>query len=266
MRRFDRQTMLLMLGVLAAGMLLSACSAQVSGMQSPVLHDYGPIEWIPLDRQFDQALISGPGYSAAVENDPRTTPEQYLERHAELPEDARHGDLNRLRVGVRMTDGESGMWQTGARLQILYSDFPETEVTQVSAPIVDVAVDDLPRDGDRVVLTDIDQVESGRAIVLRIIPGTGPDSHRLQLGISPERAPYGGWRATANGEIQRGALVFDTRYERDVDLRDAARVAWRRMTGEGSGFLTAYGILVGVLATTGVVVWRAPGRNGTHGR
>lgn len=243
--------------IAAIGLVLSGCSAQVTGMQSPVLHDYGLIDWIPLDREIEQSFISGPGYSAVIENDPGTTPEEYLQRLSQLPEDARSADLERLRVGLRLSGRDDAAWNTGARLQLAYSD---------AQSLVDIPIDDLPRSGERVELLDLPDVEPGRELVLRIIPGSGPDAQRLQVGLTPGRAPYGGWPAVSGDEELGGAIVFDTRYERDVVISEIVRAGADRVADAGVVFLTLFGLLTGGLFGGALLLWHMPGRRVVDGR
>lgn len=111
-------TLLILLTIL----ITSACTASVSGFTSPLAHDYGIVQWLPLTETVEQGFVSGPGYADAVANDARTTPAQFQKRLQELPEDARMGELTELRVGLRlMAEGAEarGAWDTGARLQII---------------------------------------------------------------------------------------------------------------------------------------------------
>ena len=243
--------------LVAIGFVLSGCSVQVAGMQSPVLHDYGSIDWIPLDREIEQSFITGPGNSAAVQNDPGTTPGEYLERLSQLPEDARSGDLERLRVGLRLSGQNDMAWDTGARLQLLY---PEGQ------PLVDVSVDELRGSGESVEIRELPEIESGRVMLLRLIPGAGPDAQRLQVGLTPNRAPYGGWRAVGDGEELQGAIVFDTRYVRDVAVGEVIGAGANRVAGTGVAFLAIFGLTVAGLIGSALLLWRMPGRRVVDGR
>jgi hypothetical protein len=118
--------------VLLLPLVTSACSARVSGYASPLAHDYGPLSWQPLTAVVEQSFVAGPGYSAAVNNDPHTTPSQLQQRLAALPADARTGTLRELRVGARLRDGDDTAWATGARAQLAYAPeldlrFPERD-------------------------------------------------------------------------------------------------------------------------------------------
>jgi hypothetical protein len=186
----------------------------VTGHVSPIAHDYGVVEWRSLEQTVDQRFVAGPGHQAAIANDGKTTPEQFHERLAALPEDARTGTLLEIAVGLRL-EGEnglepSGVWNTGARLQLFRAD---------AAPLLDLSMDDLPRDGDWLRIEDPPSITSGEVVNLRIVPGAGPDADRLRYGVIPDRAPYGGWLATnAAGESAGGALLLRTSYERNVAL------------------------------------------------
>jgi hypothetical protein len=226
-------------------------------MQSPVLHDYGSTNWLPLTAEVEQSFISGPGNSAAIENDPGTTPEEYLERLSRLPEDARGGSLQRLRVGLRLSGRDDAAWDTNARLQLAYAD---------ARPLVDISIDDLPRSGERVEIPDLPEIEPGRELVLRLIAGNGPDAGRLQVGMTPGRAPYGGWRAVSGDEELSGAIVFDTRYTRSVAVGDIVRAGTDRVADAGPLFLALFGLTVGGLFAGAVLLWRMPGRRAAGGR
>lgn len=243
--------------LVAIGLVLSGCSAHVSGMQSPVLHDYGSIDWVPLTEEVEQSFVTGTGNSAAIENDPGTTPVEYLERQSQLPEDARSGDLQRLRVGLRLSGRDDAAWDTGARLQLAYAD---------AQPLVDISIDVLPHSGERVEILELPEIEPGRELVLRLIPGSGPDAHRLQVGLTPGRAPYGGWRAVSGDEDLTGAIVFDTRYMRDVAVGDIVQAGIDRVADAGAVFLVLFGLTTGGLFAGALLLWRMPGRRAVDGR
>lgn len=243
--------------LIVVALLLSGCSAQVAGMQSPVLHDYGSIDWIPVTQEIEQRFIAGSGNSAAVQNDPGTTPGEYQARLSQLPEDARGGTLRRLRLGLRLSGRNDAAWNTGARLQLAYDD---------GQPFLDVSVDTLPRSGERVEIDSLPRIEPGGVVVIRLLPGEGPDAARLRMGFTPWRAPHGGWRASTNTEEMRGAMVFDTRYERDVAALEIAEAALSRVSQSGSAFLGLFGLMVGSLIGAIVVLWRMPSRVGVDGR
>ena len=226
-------------------------------MQSPVPHDYGSIDWVPLAEEVEQSFITGPGNSAAIENDPSTTPEDYLERLSQLPEDARRGDLERLRVGLRLSGRNDMAWSTGARLQLAYAD---------ARPLADISIDDLPRSGERVEIQDLPEIEPGRELVLRLIPGNGADAQRLQVGLTPGRAPYGGWRAVSGDEELRGAIVFDTRYVRDVAAGEIIGAGAERVAGAGVAFLAIFGLTVTGLLGGALLLWRMPRGRVVNGR
>lgn len=132
--------------LLAAALLTSACSATVTGFSSPLAHDYGSVQWLPLTEQVEQVFITGPGYADAVANDARTTPAQLQSRWLELPQDARTGDLTELRIGLRLAeDGAEarGAWDTGAQVQLVEQPaadlrFPEGQRTFHEWPETDV--------------------------------------------------------------------------------------------------------------------------------
>lgn len=198
-----------------------ACTAQVSGYENPIAHDYGPVEWRPLTEPVEQVFVAGPGYFAAVANDPKTTPEQFQQRLAALPEDARSGDMIDIRLGLRLADDLPLEWDTGAHAELTYA--PEynliSDLASTEQPVLaSYAIDALPRDGDWVSIDGLPDIEPGRAVVLRLIPGDGADADDLRYGITTDRAPYGGWMATDNDGDLNGSLLLRTRYERDVDV------------------------------------------------
>jgi hypothetical protein len=122
-----------------------------------------------------------------------------------------------------------------------------------SAPaLLDVAVDDLPRDGDWARITTPPSVAANTVIALRLTPGAGPDATRLQYGLTTNRAPFGGWLAQdAAGASLKGALLVSTRYQRDVDLRSLAHAALTRLRGGAHGdaaFLALYALALAALA------------------
>lgn len=217
--------------VFALILLTTGCTARVTGHTSPIAHDYGAVEWHALQQPVVQPFVAGPGHQAAIANDGKTTPEQFQERQAALPYDARNGTIEEIAIGIRLEGVDetqvSGRWQSGARVQII--DDSGTEM------ILDVAVDDLSRDGDWLTIEQPPSLPSGQVVNLRIVPGDGRDADRLAYGVTPDRAPYGSWMATnADGSSAGGALLLRTVYERDValqpmltgalgQLRDAAR-------------------------------------------
>lgn len=243
--------------LIATALLLSGCSAQVAGMQSPVPHDYGTIDWISVTQQFEQTFIAGPGNSAAIQNDPGTTPEEYQSRLAQLPDDARFGALRRLRVGLRLSGRNDAAWHTGASLEVAYQD---------GEPLMDLIVDTLPRSGEKVEIVNLPEIAPGSAIVIRLIPGSGPDAGRLQMGFTPWRAPHGGWNAVGENEEMRGAMVFDTLYERDVALVGILESGVNRIADSGASFLAVFGAVIVTLLGSIVLLWRLPSRTGIDGR
>ncbi|HEX5164397.1 MAG TPA: hypothetical protein VFV93_03290 [Thermomicrobiales bacterium] len=200
--------------VLALALLTTACTTRVTGYSSPIVHDYAVVEWHGLGQVVEQRFVAGPGHQAAIANDGKTTPAQFEERLTALPEDARRGALEEMTIGLRL-DGEGeeqqfGVWETGARVQVLGPD---------GALVFDVAVDGLPREDDWLRIDFPPALVPGQEVTLRIVPGTGDDAGRLQYGVTPDRAPYGGWMATnADGSSAGGALLLRTVYKRDVAL------------------------------------------------
>jgi hypothetical protein len=258
--RVDVRTLI---GVALLGLLLASCSVQSSGMQSPVLHDYGPVSWVVLENELEQTLIVGTGYSAAIENDPNTSPEVFLERLSALPSDATSGELTEIRIGLRLTDNGEGPWQTGTRIQLERLDFPGSGEPEV---VIEFDVDGLLRSGERVIISDLPELDAGEVISVRLLPGDGVQSGLVEVGLTTSRAPYAGWKATSGGVEQAGALVFETRYVRDVSLSGVVAAAWSRFSGRDIGFLTLWGIAIGGLIAGIGVVYRRQGWSEPDGR
>jgi hypothetical protein len=252
-----------LIGLTLLGLLLAGCSVQSSGMQSPVLHDYGPVEWVVLDREMQQALIVGTGYSAAIENDQSTSPEAFLERLSALPSDATSGELVELRVGLRVTGGEDGQWTTGARIQLERLEFPGRGEPEV---LVQLDVDELPRARERVIIRDLPELAAGQILSVRLLPGDGVQSGLVEVGLTTSRSPYAGWKATSGGEELAGALVFETRYVRNVSVSGIVSAAWDRLAGAESGFLLLWGFVTAGLAASVIVLHRRPMKDEPDGR
>jgi hypothetical protein len=237
-------------------MLTTACTARVTGYSSPIVHDYAVVEWHGLGKMVEQRFVAGPGHQAAIANDGKTTPEQFQERLAALPEDARQGTLQEITIGLRL-EGETeqqqfGIWETGARVQVLGED---------GTLVFDVAVDGLPREDDWLRIDFPPALVPGQVVTLRIVPGTGDDAGRLQYGVTPDRAPYGGWMATnADGSNAGGALLLRTVYERDVALGSVVGDGFsnlRDAAGDDPLASTLWALaLAGLLAGAGRL-WRA---------
>ena len=258
--RADRRSLI---GVVLLWLLLSGCSVQSSGMQSPVLHDYGPVEWVTLEHELEQALIVGTGYSAAIQNDQSTSPEVFLDRMAALPTDATSGELTELRIGLRLTDNSDGPWETGTRIQLERLDFPGSGEPEM---LIELDVDGLPRSGERVIIHDLPELAAGEVVSVRLLPGDAAQSGLLEVGLTTSRAPYAGWKATSGGIEQAGALVFEMRYVRDVSVSGVVSAAWSRFSGKDVGFLMLWGFaIVGLTAGIGVV-YRRQGWSEPDGR
>lgn len=234
-------------------LLLGGCSATVAGYSSPLAHDYGPLAWPVLGGPVEQAFIAGPGTSAAIDNDATTTPEEFAARLAALPPDARTGRLDELRIGLRLADDVGFRWETGARLHLLDA---------AGALVAEFAIDALPHRDGWVRITDPPQLPAGTPVRLRLVPGDGPDAGRLQFGLTSDRAPFGGWKATTLGpggaptELN-GALLVWTRYERDVDARGVLRAAGASLRGgaeRDAGFAVVW---LAALGATGLAAARA---------
>ena len=260
MTRADGRSLIV---VVLLGLLLASCSVQSSGMQSPVLHDYGPVEWVTLEQELEQMLIVGTGYSAAIQNDQSTSPEAFVERLSALPPDATSGELTELRIGLRLTDGGDGPWETGTRLQLERLNVPGQGEPEM---LIELDVDGLPRSGERVIIRDLTELAAGQVISVRLLPGDEAQSGLVEVGLTTSRAPYAGWKAMSGGVEQAGALVFETRYVRDVSLSGVASAGWSRFSARDTGFLTLWGFaIVGLIAGISVV-YRKQGWSEPDGR
>ncbi len=206
---------LAIVALVVAGLLTSACTARVTGYTSPIAHDYGSVEWHALQQPIVQSFVTGPGHQTAIANDGKTTPEQLRERMALLPEDARTGTLDEITIGLRL-EGTSelqrpGAWNTGALFQFVSNDD--------TAILFEESIDTLPRDGDWLVIEQPPDLGDGQVVSLRIVPGNGPDADLLRYGVTPDRAPYGGWVASnedAGRSSAGGALLLRTTYTRNI--------------------------------------------------
>lgn len=118
--------------LLPLALVTAGCTTQVTGFSSPVAHDYGELRWQPLTQTVEQPFLAGSGISAAVADDPKTTPVELQERQAQLPDDARSGDLSEMRLALRLADATDSAWQTGAQVTLRYAPehderFPERD-------------------------------------------------------------------------------------------------------------------------------------------
>jgi hypothetical protein len=113
-------------------LLLTGCSAPVTGYSSPLTHDRQPVAWLPLSMQLDQPFVTGTGYTAATGQEGAMTPEEFQARLADLPGEAHGGRWTELRAGLRLEPPREGAWSSGARLQVVYAPehdrrFPERD-------------------------------------------------------------------------------------------------------------------------------------------
>lgn len=244
------------------GLLLSGCSMQVSGMQNPAARDWGELEWMPVNRELEQPFVVGSGHGAAIHNDALTPPDEYIDNLAKLPADATSGEFLELRVPLRLRGDSVGPWETGTRLQLIPADVE----LEWGDPFLDVVVDTLPRTHDRVVITELPDLQAGDVVVIRLIPGDGPQRELLDVGITPHRAAFGGWRMTSKGEMTVGSMAFEARYMREVDSAGVITGGVDRMADGGAGFLTIWGVVV-VAAGTGVaLIGRTVRKGSSSGR
>ena len=243
-------------------LLLAGCSAQVSGMQSPALHDYGALEWVPVDREIQQSLIVGTGYSAAIENDQTTTPEELVARLAALPEDATSGELIELRLPLRLSEGPDGAWDSGATIQVRRE--PARSTSRMQLQMQEFDLDLLPRVGESVVLDGLGPSEAGDVLIVSLKPGDGTQHELLEVAVTPHRAPYAGWRAQTDDGPLSGALVFETRYKRDVAPGAIVETGIERMSSAW-GFITVWAVATVALMTAIGLIGTRRGRE-VHGR
>jgi len=113
-------------------LLTTGCTARVTGYSSPITHDYAGLTWQPLKTTLTQPFLAGTGIAAAIADDPKTTPVELQQRQAALPADARSGELDELRVALRLNAEPGQAWETDARLHLRYDPdrdprFPERD-------------------------------------------------------------------------------------------------------------------------------------------
>ncbi len=108
-------------------------------------------------------------------------------------------------------------------------------------------------------MTVIDEpplLAAGERIIIRLVPADGSTA-RWEYALTPNRKPYGGTVASAGDTPQRGALVFSTVFEQDVDFRRMANHTWDRIRDhalEDAVFLIFW--IGGLALTVGAGVWR----------
>lgn len=244
--------------LIIVGLATPACTARVTGYSSPIVHDYGSIEWHALQQPIVQRFVTGPGHQAAIANDGKTTPEQLQERMALLPEDARTGTLVEIRIGLRLEGANElqrpGAWNSGARFRFVRNDD--------AAILFEGSIDNLPRDGDWLVIEQPPDIDDGQVVSLRIEPGTGSDAGMLRYGVTPDRAPYGGWIAVnddAGGSSAGGALLLRTTYTRNIALRTIATDSLRNLADAARSdvlFGAAWAVSLTALVVSGGWLWR----------
>jgi hypothetical protein len=186
-------------------------------MTNPVPHDYAPVEWQPLVDEVRQPFLVGPGYSAAFENDARTTPEQLIVRYQALPGEAAAGELVELRIGVRPEDDKAPLG--GATVGLRYAPeldqrFPE----RVAA--------DWPRDQSW-----LPELANGL-----VVEQTFVSPYPMLDGVVVRTATFWGDLTPGRGVLgPAGATVFDSPYALApiAQLATAAEVA---VTGSTEGY------------------------------
>ena len=109
-----------------------------------------------------------------------------------------------------------------------------------------------------IVLDSLPKFAPGDIVSVWLTPGDGPQRDQLEVAVTSHRAPYAGWRATSEDEPLIGALVFETRYQRDVAVGDVVRSGLERVAS-GGPFLVLWGIASGGMLAGLVVLNRKRG-------
>lgn len=192
--------------IAAFGFLLtaSACATRTVGMQAPLAHDYDGIQWRPLDAPVSQRIIVAPGYTAVVENDPRTDPETLVERILRLPDDVRSARMEEIRLAVRPST--EGSFERELDIELVIVD-------GVDAPLI-WSYEDIRFDDDWAVIEIPQHIWAGEIVEIQVNAGSG-----WEYGITVDRAPYGGEVALLGVDPQplRGALGFQTVFSQSTD-------------------------------------------------
>jgi hypothetical protein len=232
---------------LASILVAGACTTRTAGMQSPLGHDYDGLQWRPLDHSVSQAVTVAPAYTALVENDPSTSPDELRARIDALPADVRGSELVELQVLVRPLDELVHEGQSSVVMQVF--DRSEAPVgSPIEAPLASLATDD-----DWLVLEDVPAAEAGDTLLIELGPGEGV-APGWEYAITPGRSPYGGEPATAgpDGATLSGALGFQTVF---AQRTDSGAVAGDLVDAVADGFwgdsllgLLYAALLVGIVA------------------
>ena len=190
--------------LLATLILAGGCATRTVGMQAPLAHDYDGIQWRPLDTTISQAIIVAPGYTAVVENDPRTDPETLVQRIERLPDDVRSARLEEIRLAVR--PGRNGSYEPMLAIQSAVTGSPDQSTIW--------SFEEIRFDGDWAIVDIPTHIWAGELIEISIVAGAG-----WEYGITVDRAPYGGYPAAAGAEAQplRGSLGFQTVFSQSTD-------------------------------------------------
>jgi hypothetical protein len=230
---------------LAAVLMASGCTTRTAGMQSPLAHDYDGLQWRPLDHAVVQAVTVAPAYTALVENDPSTSPDDLRSRIDGLPDDVRGSQLVEIRVLVRpldplVVDGKSS-------------------INVGESAGVDLA--SLSTDGDWRIVDDVPAAEAGQTIVIELHPGEGA-APGWEYAITPGRSPYGGEPAAVgeSGERLSGALGFQTIFEQETDVGAVANDVVDAVA-DGFGGDPLLGLVYAVLLVGIVALVRFRGRS-----
>jgi hypothetical protein len=235
---------------LVSVLLAGACTTRTAGMQSPLGHDYDGLQWRPLDHTVVQKVTVAPAYTALVENDPSTSPDELRARIDALPADVRGSELVEFRVLVRPLDPPVVDWESSITVRALDRAAAPAE-NDVGFRLVALAAD-----GDWLVLENVPLADAGETLELELRPGTG-GATGWEYAITPGRSPYGGEPVTVGeaGERLSGALGFQTIFEQRTDT---GAVTSELADAVSDGFWSdgLLGLLyAGLLAGIVVLVW-----------
>lgn len=246
-------------GLILLALLISSCSIEVTGMQSPLAHDYGEIAWRPLRAPVDQRVLIAPGYTAAVANDARSDPLTLLRRLGNLPSDILSSPLQRLTIGLRPPD-RLETTRPAPTVEILGPFYPDGPIDSANAPVLArYNTADLPREDDRLIIKDLPELAAGQLIIVRLTPAPN-QLVPWEYAITPRRKPYGGNMASIAGTELNGALVFSTVFIQDPDYHRIVSQTWERISSHAGGdwlFLVIWIGGLGLVVGIGVYRWRS---------
>ncbi len=268
-------TLATLIGIAVISLSISGCSTEIAGMKAPVQHDYDVVDWLPLTGTVRQPFIVTSGYTAAVQNDPDTAPQDLIEQLKTLPAAATSGRLSELRLGVRPLDGEGRETSLDGTLSIYSTsdlkDLLEGEELNYGERenhltlVYQANLVDLPRDGDQLVIRELPDLPPGSLGVVELVPeGEAP---AWEFGLSRWRAPYGGWKADSDEELS-GAMLFETIYDQPVDSSGIVASGVSTIQGglnRDAGFLVAWFFLLLTVGIAGLAFVSLPSRRRSAG-